>query len=107
MAQGNNSSRSRSAQIGTVILTAGILLLVTNLGLAAAHLPHFLTSLGVQALGAPAAAALAILKFFRALAFHPAALLPCVYGILVLFVALAGILSGLILRHRNRSVENA
>jgi|ERR1035438_1349784 hypothetical protein len=107
MAQGNDSSRSRRAQIGTAILTVGILVLLTNLSLAAAHLPHFLASLGVEALGAPAAAALAALKFFRALAFHPTALLPFVYGILVLFVALAGILSGLILRLRNRSVENA
>jgi hypothetical protein len=107
MARGNNSSRSRRAQIGTAILTVGMFLLLTNLGLAAAKLPHFLASLGVEGLGAPAAAALAMLKFLRAMAFHPAALLPLVCGILVLFVALAGILSGLILRLRNRSVENA
>ena len=57
-------------------------------------------------LEADAAAALAILKFFRTLAFHPAALLPFACGILVLFFALAGILSGLMLLRR-RTVENA
>jgi hypothetical protein len=107
MAQHNSSGRNRRAQIGSAFLTVGMLLLLSNVGLAAASLPHLLASLGVESMGAPAAAALAIFKFFRTLAFHPGALLPFVYGILVLFVALAGILSGLILRLRNRSVENA
>jgi hypothetical protein len=107
MAQHNSSDRNRRAQIGTAFLAVGMLLLLSNVGLAAASLPHLLASLGVESMGVPAAAALAIFKFFRTLAFHPVALLPFVYGILVLFVALAGILSGLILRLRNRSVENA
>jgi hypothetical protein len=107
MAQHNDSGRNRRAQIGTGFLILGILLLLTHVGLVAISLPHLLTTLGVEAMGAPAAAALAIFKFFRTLAFHPAALLPFVYAILVLFGALAGILSGLILRLRNRSVENA
>jgi hypothetical protein len=93
--------------MGTTLLTLGILLMLSNVGLVAANLPHFLASLGVEALGAPAAAALAVLKFFGTIAFHPAALLPFVCGILVLFLALAGILSGLILLRRNRTVENA
>jgi hypothetical protein len=106
MPQRNSSGNNRSAQIGTVLLTVGILLLLTNLGLAAASLPHFLANLGVEALGAPAAAALAVLKFFRTLAFHPAALLPFVCGILVVFFAFAGILSGLVLLRCKRAVEN-
>jgi hypothetical protein len=106
MAQRNNSGRNRRAQLGTALVAVGILLLLTNLGLAATNLPHLLASLGVEALGAPVAAALAMLKFFRALAFHPAALLPFVYAILVVFFALAGILSGLMLL-RKRNVENA
>jgi hypothetical protein len=80
--------------------------MLTNLGLAAANFPHFLASLGLEALGTPTAAALAVLKFFRALAFHPAALLPIGYAILVVFFALAGILSGLMLLHK-RNVESA
>ena len=107
MALYGKSGRNRRAQIGTVLLIVGILLILTNLGLVAAGLPHFLASLGVEALGAPAAAALALLKFFRTLAFHPTALLPSVCGILVVFFALAGILSGLMLLRRRRTVENA
>ena len=105
-ADGRNNGRNFRARVGSVLLTVGILLMVANLGLAVAGLPQFLHSLGIEALGAPAAAALAILKFFRTIAFHPAALLPFAYGILVLFFALAGILSGLMLL-RKRSVENA
>ena len=76
------------------------------MGLGAASLPHLLATLGIDALGAPAAVTLAILKLLRTIAFHPAALLPFAYGILVLFFALAGILSGLMLL-RKRTVENA
>ena len=101
-----NNRRNFRARVGAVLLTVGILLMAANLGLAVAGLPQFLRSLGIEALGVPAAAALAILKFFRTIAFHPAALLPFAYGILVLFFALAGILSGLMLL-RKRSVENA
>jgi hypothetical protein len=106
MAQQHNSGGNRRAQIGIVLLTVGTLLMVTHMGLVAANLPHFLASLGIEALGAPAAAALALLKFLQAVAFHPAALLPFVYGILVVSFALAGILSGLMLL-RKRTVENA
>src|SRR5580692_3527566 len=101
-----NNRRNFRARVGAVLLTVGILLMAANLGLAVAGLPQFLRSLGIEALGVPAAAALAILKFFRTIAFHPAALLPFAYGILVLFFALAGILSGLMLL-RKRTVENA
>ena len=106
MVEHKNSGRNRRAQVGVALLTIGFLLMFANIGVLAAGLPHFLASLGIEAIGAPAAAALALLKFFRTIAFHPAALLPFVYGILVLFFALAGILSGLMLLRR-RSVENA
>ena len=106
MVEHRNSGRNRRAQTGVALLTIGFLLVFANIGVLAAGLPHLLASLGIEAIGAPVAAALAILKFFRALAFHPAALLPFVYGILVLFFALAGILSGLMLLRR-RTAENA
>jgi hypothetical protein len=111
MLRGGGSGRSGSrgslrAQAGAVLLTLGLLLMFGKVGLALAGLPGFLKSLGIEAIGLPAAAALAILKFFRTLAFHPAALLPFACGILVLFFALAGILSGLMLLRR-RTVENA
>src|SRR5271165_3030474 len=89
----NTHGRNLRARLGAVLLTVGILLLAGNLGLALAGLPQLLESLGIEALGVPAAAALAIFKFLRTIAFHPAALLPFAYGILVLFFALAGILS--------------
>jgi hypothetical protein len=101
-----NSGRNRRAQAGVALITIGFLLMFAKLGVLAVSFPHFLTSMGIEALGAPAAAALALLKFFRTLAFHPAALLPFVYGILVLSFALAGILSGLMLLRR-RTAENA
>jgi hypothetical protein len=104
MAQHN--TRSLRAKMGALLLTLGILLMAGNVGLAVAGLPQFLRSIGVEAIGIPAAAALAILKFLQAIAFHPEALLPFSYGILVLFFALAGILSGLMLL-RKRTVENA
>ena len=106
MVEHKNSGRSRRAQAGIALLTIGLLLMVANLGVLAAGFPHFLANLGIEALGAPAAVALALLNFLRTIAFHPAALLPFAYGILVLFFALAGILSGLMLLRR-RTVENA
>jgi hypothetical protein len=106
MVEHKNSGRNRRAQAGIALITIGFLLMFGNLGLLAAGFPHFLASSGIEAIGAPAAAALALLKFFRTLAFHPTALLPFAYGILVLFFALAGILSGLMLLRR-RTVENA
>ncbi len=104
--RGRNRRTNRKVQTGTAFLTVGTLLMLGNLGVAAVGLPHFLSSLGIDAVGTPAAASLAILRFLRTIAFHPAALLPFAYGILVLFFALAGILAGLLLL-RNRSVENA
>jgi hypothetical protein len=106
MARQDKSGSNRRAQVGAALLAVGILLLITHLGILAAHLPHLLASLGIDALGAPAAAALAILKFLRTLAFHPAALFPFVCGILVLLIALVGIVSGLMLLGK-RSVESA
>jgi hypothetical protein len=108
MVEHKNSGRNRKAraQAGIALIAIGFLLMFGNLGVLAASFPHFLASLGIEAIGAPAAAALAFLKFFRTVAFHPAALLPFGYGILVLFFALAGILSGLMLLRR-RTVENA
>ena len=87
--------RNRRAAVGTGLLLVGFLLLFGKLGLIAAQVPQFLASTGVDAMGIPAALSLSLLKVFRAIAFHPAALLPLVCGILVLFFALLGIVSGL------------
>jgi hypothetical protein len=100
------SQQNGKARAGAAILTLGTVLMFAMVTVAAAGLVRFLGTLGIDALGAPVAAALAALRFLQALAFHPAALLPFAYGILVLFIALAGILAGLILL-RNRTVENA
>jgi hypothetical protein len=107
MTQGTNlKGRNRRALAGTALLLLGFLLLFGKLGLIAAHLPQFLASTGADAMGIPAALGLSLLKLLRALAFHPSALLPLVCGILVLFFALMGIFSGLILL-RKRTVETA
>jgi hypothetical protein len=63
----SGSRRSLRAQVGAVLLTLGLLLMFGNVSLALAGLPGFLNSLGIEAIGLPAAAALAILKFFRTL----------------------------------------
>jgi hypothetical protein len=84
----------------------GFLLLFGKLGLLAAQLPQFLASTGADAMGVPVALSLSLLKLFRAIAFHPSALLPLVCGILVLSFALIGIFSGLLLL-RKRTVETA
>jgi hypothetical protein len=99
--------RNRKTQAGMALLTMGTALMVTNLCIAAAGLPRLLATLGVDVFGAPVAAALGLLRFLQALAFHPTALLPFAYGILVLFIALAGILAGAILLLCNRRAENA
>jgi hypothetical protein len=78
----------------------------TGVAAAAATLPRLFASLNVDVLGAPVAAALVLLRFLRAVAFHPSALLPFASGILLLFFALAGILAGLLIL-RNRTVEKA
>ena len=106
MVEHKNSGRSRRAPAGIALLAIGFLLMFANLGVLAAGFPHFLAKLGMEALGTPAALALALLRVLRTIAFHPAALLPFAYGILVSFFALAGILSGLMLLRR-RTVENA
>lgn len=98
--------RNRRAAMGTALLFLGFLLLFGKLGLIAAGLPQFLASTGVDAMGVPAALSLAVLKLFRALAFHPSALLPLVCGILVLSFALMGIATGLILL-RKRTLETS
>ncbi len=107
MTQGTNlRGRNRRALAGTALLLLGFLLLFGKLGLLAAQVPQFLASTGADAMGVPAALSLGLLRLFRTLAFHPSALLPLVCGILVLFFALLGIASGLILLRR-RTVETA
>ena len=104
--QQTNSSRNRRAQVGIALMIAGFLLLFGKLGLIAVQLPRLLATLGIEALGAPAALSLSLLRLSRAIAFHPATLFPLVCGILILSLAVLGILSGLILL-RKRTVKQA
>jgi hypothetical protein len=101
---GNRAGRKTRA--GEVLLAVSALLMLADLGLAAAGLPHFLATLGADAIGIPAAASLMILRFCQAVAFHPATLLPFACGILVVFLAFAGMLTGLILLSK-RTMEKA
>jgi hypothetical protein len=98
--------RSRHFRVGRTLLLTGTILMLTGTAAAAATLPRLVANISVEVLGAPAAAALVLLRFLRTIAFHPSALLPYACGILVLFFALAGILAGLLLL-RNRTVEKA
>jgi hypothetical protein len=98
------TNRNRKTQIGLALIALGTVLILANVGVVA----NFVATLDAQAIGAPAAAALAILRFLHEAAFNPAALLPFGYGILILFLAFAGVFFGLILlRDRTRAVENA
>jgi hypothetical protein len=106
MAQSTYSSRNGRKQIGLALIVLGSVLLFGKLGIIAANLPQFLAGIGADAMGAPAALGLSLLRLCRAIAFHPAALLPLVCGILVLSFALTGILFGVLLL-RKRTVETA
>ena len=106
MAQSTYSSRNGRKQMGLALIVLGSVLLFGKLGIIAANLPQFLASIGADAMGAPAALGLSLLRLCRAIAFHPAALLPLVCGILVLSFALTGILLGVLLL-RKRTVETA
>jgi hypothetical protein len=106
MAKGRDFSQNGSKQMGLALIVLGSVLLFGKLGVVAANMPQFLASMGVDAMGAPAAFGLGILRLCRAIAFHPAALLPLVCGILVLSFALTGILLGVILL-RKRTLETA
>jgi hypothetical protein len=98
------TNRARKTHIGLALIALGTVLILANVGVVA----NFIDTLNAQAIGAPAAAALAILRVLHDAAFNPAALLPFAGGILVLFLAFAGVLCGLILlRDRTRAVENA
>ncbi len=99
------TNRDRKAQSGLALIALGTILILANVGVIA----EFFANLEAQAIGAPAAAALAALQLLRAAAFHPAALLPFAAAILILFLAFAGVLSGVILlgSRTGRTVENA
>src|ERR1700724_3668473 len=106
MARDTGFKGNPRTQVGLALISLGSVMLFGKLSLIVANLPQFLASIGVDALGAPAAFGLSVLRFVRALAFHPPALLPVVCGILVLSFALMGILFGVILLRR-RTVETA
>ena len=98
--------RNHHARAGRKLLLSGTILMLTGAAATAATLPRLLANISFEVLGAPVAAALVFLRFLRAIAFHPIALLPFACGILVLFLALAGIVAGLLLL-RNRTMEKA
>jgi len=98
------ANRSSRAQIGLALIALGTVMILANVGVVA----NFVATLDSQTIGAPAAAALAILQFLHDAVFNPTALLPIACGILILFLAFAGVFFGLILlRDRTRAVENA
>jgi hypothetical protein len=98
------AKRSTKTQIGLALIALGTVMILANVSVVAG----FFATLDSQTIGAPAATALAILQFMHNAVFEPAALLPIACGILILFLAFAGVLFGLILlRDRPRAVENA
>jgi hypothetical protein len=98
------AKRSTKTHIGLALIALGTVMIFANVGVVAG----FFSAIQSQTIGAPAAAALALLAFLRNALFDPSALLPFACGILILFLAFAGVFSGLILlRDRARAVENA
>ena len=98
------AKRSTRTQIGLALIALGTVMILANVSVVAG----FFSAIDSQTIGAPAAAALAFFAFVRNALFDPTALLPFAAGILILFLAFAGVLSGLILlRDRARAVENA
>jgi hypothetical protein len=99
----NCNSRERA---GAVLLGLSTLLMLGNVSWVAVRLTQILTSFGSDAVGLPVAASQALLKLFRTIAFNPSALGSFGLGTLVLFLALVGIVSGLMLLHK-QNVETA
>jgi|HubBroStandDraft_6_1064221.scaffolds.fasta_scaffold55021_3 hypothetical protein len=98
------TKRSTRTQIGLALIALGTVMILANVSVVAG----FFSTLESQTIGAPAAAALALLAFLRNAVFDPTALLPIACGILILFLAFAGVFFGLmLLRDRARAVENA
>ena len=98
------AKRTSKTQIGLALITLGTVMILANVSVVA----NFVASIDSQTIGAPAASALAILQFLHDAVFDPTALLPIAAGILLLFLAFAGVFLGLILlRDRTRAVENA
>ena len=98
------ANRTRKTHIGLALIALGSVMILANVTVVA----NFFSGIDTQTIGAPAAAALAFLDFARNAVFNPSALLPFAGGILILFLAFAGVLSGLLLlRDRTRTVENA
>ena len=103
MAQAITKHTTRT-QIGLALIALGTVMILANVS----GVANFVANIDSQTIGAPAAAALAILQFMHNAVFDPTALLPIACGILVLFLAFAGVFFGLILlRDRTRAVENA
>jgi hypothetical protein len=95
---------TRKTHIGLALIALGTVMIFANVSVVAT----FFANLDAQTIGTPAAAALAVLDFARNAVFDPTALLPFAAGILILFLAFAGVFFGLILlRDRARAVENA
>jgi hypothetical protein len=98
------ANRTRKTHIGLALIALGSVMILANVTVVA----NFFSGIDAQTIGAPAAAALALLDFARNAVFDPSALLPFAGGILILFLAFAGVFSGLLLlRDRTRTVENA
>lgn len=98
------TNRTRRTHTGLALIALGTVMILANVSVVAG----FFANIETQTIGAPAAASLAVLDFLHNAVFDPTALLPFAGGILVLFLAFAGVLFGLILlRDRTRAVENA
>ena len=83
----NRKAQPQDAQSGLALIALGTVLILANVGVVA----NFFADVDAQTIGAPAAATLAILQFLHNAAFDPAALLPFAGGILLLFLAFAGV----------------
>lgn len=98
------ANRTRKTHIGLALIALGTVMIFANVTVVA----NYFAGIETQTIGTPAAAALAFLGFARNIVFNPSALLPFAGGILILFLAFAGVFFGLLLlRDRARTVENA
>jgi hypothetical protein len=107
MPQHHNANRNTRARAGATLLGLGTLMMLGNVSWIAVRLTQLLVSFGADTVGLPVAASQTVLKLFRTVAFNPAALGSFGFGILILFIALVGIVDGLILLLRKRTVEIA
>jgi hypothetical protein len=91
------ANRGTRPWAGVILLALGTLLMLAQAGWIAVQVEHLASSFWSGALDVSAALVLTVLRLLRTAAFHPAVAAALVGSVLVSSLALAGIMTGLLL----------